>query len=104
MGRQIAPISSEHSYLWSGTESGISLFVCLVTGSKMVEIVGLQPSCLFGCAFFFPLQKKVGINATLLAAKCVIFCGFFHLKKRRKSSLESVLCVCVPEGKWSRGH
>lgn len=74
----------------------------------MVEIVGLQPcwalASLAALLILFFSPKKVGINATLLTAKCVIFHEFFHLKKKKLSSLESVLCVCVPEGKWSRGH
>ena len=77
MGRQIALISSEHSHLWSCTERGIFLFVCLVAGNKIVEIVGLQP-CWAVVSFaalipFPPPKNPVGVNVTLFTAKRVGF-------------------------------
>lgn len=75
MGRQIALINSEHSHLWSCAERGISLFVCLVAGNKLVEIAGAQPCravVSLAALFAFSAPQNVGIKVTLFTAKRVI--------------------------------
>lgn len=97
MCRQIALISSERSHLWSCTERGISLFVCLVAGKKIVEIVGLQPcwAVVSPAALFTFFPQKTLALMLCYVLRSVLFFIDSSIKKKTQQTYFKFIGKCA---------